>query len=70
MVGLVEVMRYAWEKGDTRRIYHGINWEGELCGVDPAVKAKPLLYWCREPGSVRLSEALRRTHNLFHDFSI
>lgn len=56
MLGLFEVLRYGWEHGDTRRIYYGLNWEGEVCGVDPAVRAKPLLYWCTKPDQTPMSE--------------
>ncbi|CAJ1337996.1 unnamed protein product, partial [Effrenium voratum] len=56
LVGLYFVVRYGWDNGDTRRIYHGINWEGEVCGLDSAVKDKPLLYWCTKPGRALLGE--------------
>lgn len=32
--------------GNIARLYHGANWQGEVCGVDPAVVDKPMLYWC------------------------
>jgi len=54
---LIEVILYAWEFGDTRRLYHGLNWENQLCGVDPQVVDKPYLYWCAKPGDVPLTQA-------------
>lgn len=64
IVGLAEVLRYGVQNGDTRRIYYGLNWEGELCGLDEAVKDKPLLYWCAKPGDSTLSEALLNNFSL------
>jgi len=31
--------------GDPRRLYHGFDYEGQLCGVDEAVADQPYLYW-------------------------
>ena len=64
MFGLFQIISYGLEHGDVRRIYYGISWEGELCGLDDAVKDKPLLYWCTKPGDNSLSEAL------LNDFSL
>jgi hypothetical protein len=33
------------EHGDPRRLYHGFDFEGKLCGVNETVVDKPLLYW-------------------------
>ncbi|CAL1152770.1 unnamed protein product [Cladocopium goreaui] len=64
IVGLFEVLRYGFQNGDTRRIYYGLNWEGELCGLDEPVKDKPLLYWCTKPGDSTLSEDLLNNFSL------
>lgn len=39
---------YAVENGDPRRIYHGMDWESNLCGVDEKVLNKPYVYWCQQ----------------------
>jgi len=36
----------AFRNGDPRRLTHGFDYKGHLCGVDPIVQGKPLLYWC------------------------
>ncbi|CAE7765068.1 unnamed protein product, partial [Symbiodinium sp. KB8] len=33
--------------GDPRRLYHSFDYGGHLCGVDPGVEDKGLLYWPR-----------------------
>lgn len=40
-------MSYAFDKGDPRKVYHGMDGEGLLCGVD--LPAKPYVYWCQKP---------------------
>mmetsp|Transcript_113965 Transcript_113965/g.302883 ORF Transcript_113965/g.302883 Transcript_113965/m.302883 type:complete len:627 (-) Transcript_113965:171-2051(-) len=39
---------YSWcgRTGNLGRLYHGINYKGQICGVDPDVADKPFLYWC------------------------
>lgn len=49
------ITHYATINGDFRRLYHGFNYYGELCGVDPAVSNKPFLYWCSKPGPIGTS---------------
>jgi len=43
---LIYVFIWGHVNGDIRRLYHGINGEGQVCGVDDAVSDKGLLYWC------------------------
>jgi len=50
MVGVGYVMHIAMQDGDPRRLTHGFNWEGKLCGVDADVADKPLLFWCGGEG--------------------
>jgi len=51
LMGLGLILRSAAAKGDIRRVYHGISWQSELCGVDSSVADKPMLYWCSTMGS-------------------
>lgn len=48
--GMVVVTKYAMDNGNPRRLTHGFNYKGELCGVDAPVLSKPLLYWCGAGG--------------------
>mmetsp|Transcript_72216 Transcript_72216/g.169233 ORF Transcript_72216/g.169233 Transcript_72216/m.169233 type:complete len:695 (+) Transcript_72216:51-2135(+) len=64
LYGLYLTMIYAWENGDTRRLYHGLNWENQLCGVDAEVSAKPYLYWCTKPSDTALSQGDLSAANL------
>jgi len=43
---------YAWaaRHGDVRRLYHGTNHRGCVCGVSPEVTHAPFLYWCPTSG--------------------
>lgn len=38
-------MHYAYQNGDPRKVYHGMDYEGNLCGVD--LPFKPYVYWCK-----------------------
>jgi len=52
IAGLVASSWVLWENrenGDWRRLYHGIDGNGDVCGVDEKVATKPLLYWCLKP---------------------
>jgi len=42
------VWQYSLEHGDLRRLYHGYDFLGELCGVGDKADT-PVLYWCRDP---------------------
>eukprot|EP00439_Symbiodinium_sp_Y106_P080322 s212_g19.t1 len=46
MIGMMCISGYAFHKGDPRRLTHGFDYKGDLCGVDMAVADRPLLYWC------------------------
>jgi hypothetical protein len=52
VVGIGYVMNYALENGDIRRLYKGMNYIGDVCGVDPVVEERPMLFWCSKPGTV------------------
>lgn len=43
---------YGNKNGDFRRLTHGFNYEGQLCGVDAAVVDKPMLYFCPKGGEM------------------
>lgn len=54
-VGLGFVLQYCRENGDFRRLYHGYNYLGQLCGVDKGSDNQTLgeyLYWCPSAGSL------------------
>lgn len=40
------VNHFAIKHGNPQRLTHGFNYNGSLCGVDPEVKDRPLLYYC------------------------
>eukprot|EP00928_Gymnodinium_smaydae_P039420 TRINITY_DN26933_c0_g1_i1.p1 TRINITY_DN26933_c0_g1~~TRINITY_DN26933_c0_g1_i1.p1 ORF type:complete len:700 (-),score=135.14 TRINITY_DN26933_c0_g1_i1:39-2138(-) len=44
--GMGYVMSWALQNGNPRRLVHGLDFEGRLCGVDPGVETKPFLFWC------------------------
>jgi len=44
LTGLGLVLNYARHHGDTRRMFHGLNFQGKLCGIDVP---EPFLYWCQ-----------------------
>lgn len=41
-------MVYAHEHGDMRKLHHGLDYQGNICGVDKDVAGKPFLYWCAD----------------------
>jgi hypothetical protein len=49
MIGLALVIVYAIQNGDPRRLTHGIDYQGRICGVHGDVLDRPYLFWCREP---------------------
>lgn len=40
------VLTYAIQNGDPRKVYHGLDYEGNLCGVD--LPFQPYVYWCQD----------------------
>ncbi|CAD7962281.1 unnamed protein product [Amoebophrya sp. A120] len=44
--GLIYILQYAIANGDVRRLSHGFNFKGKLCGVDPGYEDRPYLYFC------------------------
>jgi len=44
------IIHYAQQNGDMRRLYHGFDFMGNLCGVGNMTD-KPALYWCQRPGT-------------------
>mmetsp|Transcript_1497 Transcript_1497/g.3568 ORF Transcript_1497/g.3568 Transcript_1497/m.3568 type:complete len:635 (-) Transcript_1497:67-1971(-) len=48
LVGFVLLYIDALNTGDIRRLYHGYDVTGALCGVDPGVEGKPFLFYCAE----------------------
>lgn len=51
---------YGWAmvEGDTGRLYHGIDYLGRICGVDPGVENDPILYWCPKTGILLNNEQI------------
>lgn len=46
MALMVHIFLVAVDKGDVNKLTHGIDWQGNICGVSEATKNQPLLYWC------------------------
>mmetsp|Transcript_10803 Transcript_10803/g.25860 ORF Transcript_10803/g.25860 Transcript_10803/m.25860 type:complete len:632 (+) Transcript_10803:46-1941(+) len=46
LVAMGFVLMTSFRDGDIRRLSHGFNFKGELCGVDEAVAGQPYLYYC------------------------
>jgi hypothetical protein len=40
------ITSYAYQNGDPRKVFHGMDWQGRLCGVDDEVLSAPYVYWC------------------------
>lgn len=40
------VLDYAFTHGDPRRLSHGFNYKGRLCGVDPGYEDRSVLFYC------------------------
>merc|ERR550532_3691798 len=50
LVGLWHIYSQARKEGNLAKLTHGFDWKGEICGVDEAVRDRPLLYWCDPEG--------------------
>eukprot|EP00413_Alexandrium_margalefii_P038944 CAMPEP_0204593744 /NCGR_PEP_ID=MMETSP0661-20131031/51680_1 /ASSEMBLY_ACC=CAM_ASM_000606 /TAXON_ID=109239 /ORGANISM="Alexandrium margalefi, Strain AMGDE01CS-322" /LENGTH=646 /DNA_ID=CAMNT_0051604083 /DNA_START=56 /DNA_END=1996 /DNA_ORIENTATION=+ len=46
LVVFIGVMIWALAKGDTRKMSHGIDVNGQLCGLSANVSDRPFLYYC------------------------
>jgi len=44
-IGFGAVVYFSMQRGDPRRLYHGFDYKGNLCGVSPNVSGMPLMYW-------------------------
>merc|ERR1719487_1101352 len=62
------IMVYAYENGDPRKIYHGMDWEGKLCGVD--LPWKPYVYWCAEDAGAVNSWSTVTSIDLHHPICV
>merc|ERR1719310_1323266 len=49
-VGMAFILMTALAEGDLRRLSHGFDYEGQLCGVDEAVKDYPFVFYCPKHG--------------------
>jgi len=49
----------ALREGDVRRLFHGIDSQGAICGVDASAAARPYLYWCRRSSAADIAQNLR-----------
>jgi hypothetical protein len=47
LAGLGMVTHYGHRHGDIGRLFHGLNFKGDLCGIDVP---EPYLYWCLTRG--------------------
>jgi hypothetical protein len=52
--GLGYVISYAAKNGNVKRLTHGFDYQGKLCGVDPGVENATMLYWCPPAGAIKL----------------
>lgn len=43
---MVLILVYSFFRGDPRRLTHGTDWNGRMCGIDAGVTDKPFLYFC------------------------
>lgn len=46
LVGMGYCVYYGLQNGDPRRLTHGFDYAGRLCGVDEDVADRPLVFWC------------------------
>lgn len=46
LCGCGVILDYSFQHGDVRRLSHGFNYRGRLCGVDPTVENKKYLFYC------------------------
>jgi len=46
LIALVGVAGYGFVNGNPKRLHHGIQFDGEVCGVGVNVTSKPYLYFC------------------------
>lgn len=58
LAGMVKVLEEAFRLGDIRRLYHGINFQNKVCGVDIEVAYEPYLYWCTKGGHAMTKDAI------------
>eukprot|EP00931_Biecheleriopsis_adriatica_P049961 TRINITY_DN28914_c0_g1_i3.p1 TRINITY_DN28914_c0_g1~~TRINITY_DN28914_c0_g1_i3.p1 ORF type:complete len:449 (+),score=47.25 TRINITY_DN28914_c0_g1_i3:72-1418(+) len=47
--GMIYTLSYAFQNGDTRKLTHGMDFAGQVCGMGN-MSEKPMLYWCGAPG--------------------
>jgi len=46
---MVFIFLYSVWNGDPRRLTHGVDYRGRVCGVDSGVEDLPYMYWCGSP---------------------
>uniref|UniRef100_A0A0G4FZX4 Choline transporter-like protein n=1 Tax=Chromera velia CCMP2878 TaxID=1169474 RepID=A0A0G4FZX4_9ALVE len=47
----VGLFMHGYIEGDMRRLYHGFNYAGKMCGIDETVANKPYVYWPVKPNT-------------------
>merc|ERR1719261_2138495 len=57
MVGMGWIIIYSLQNGDPRRLTHGMDYQGRLCGVHGDVTDRPYIFWCRESNESALGLA-------------
>eukprot|EP00930_Biecheleria_cincta_P037672 TRINITY_DN25883_c0_g1_i1.p1 TRINITY_DN25883_c0_g1~~TRINITY_DN25883_c0_g1_i1.p1 ORF type:complete len:731 (-),score=105.76 TRINITY_DN25883_c0_g1_i1:139-2259(-) len=58
LAGMARLLHEAFTLGDIRRLYHGLNFQNQVCGVDPEVAYEPYLYWCTKGGKAMTKDAI------------
>lgn len=58
LVGLGYILQYARVNGDMARVFHGVDFNSNVCGVSQAVEGKPYLFWCATPSAAMTSAAM------------
>jgi len=59
MCGYGMIIMYAQQNGDFRRLYHGYDFLGNLCGLDNQTD-KPYLYYCEHDGILDMEHPICR----------
>jgi hypothetical protein len=49
LCGFGVLWSWALAEGNIGKLYHGIDYQGRICGIDEGVQLAPFLYWCMDP---------------------
>jgi len=53
---MLHIFVYSLQHGNINKLVHGIDWQGQICGVSPNVTHKSLLYWCPDEYGLSLGK--------------